>query len=113
VADGSGPLEILLTYRKLVSSFFLVAIVLAACAPEAVVTETPPPVFSAVPVAKGTQLPASQTPGLPPLPVATPSSTAGPLPIVTSRGDKLEASDPETVSLASGGPQLVEFFAFW
>jgi PBP1b-binding outer membrane lipoprotein LpoB len=26
---------------------------------------------------------------------------------------KLHATDPTTVKLASGGPQLVEFFAFW
>jgi hypothetical protein len=26
---------------------------------------------------------------------------------------ELEASDPATVTLASGKPQLVEFFAFW
>jgi hypothetical protein len=32
---------------------------------------------------------------------------------VTPRGDELEATDPETVALASGGLQLVEFFAFW
>jgi len=35
------------------------------------------------------------------------------LPIATSRGPKLEASDPSTVSMASGGLQLVEFFEFW
>jgi hypothetical protein len=26
---------------------------------------------------------------------------------------QMEATDPETVSLAAGQPQLVEFFAFW
>lgn len=33
-------------------------------------------------------------------------------PIATSRGDNLEATDPSTVSLASGQLQLVEFFRF-
>lgn len=33
-------------------------------------------------------------------------------PVVTPRGDALEATDPATVSLASGGLQLVEFFRF-
>jgi len=33
--------------------------------------------------------------------------------IATSRGPNLEATDPTTVSLASGGFQLVEFFEFW
>jgi hypothetical protein len=32
--------------------------------------------------------------------------------VVTPRGDALEATDPATVSLASGGLQLVEFFRF-
>lgn len=32
--------------------------------------------------------------------------------IATSRGDNLEATDPSTVSLASGQLQLVEFFRF-
>lgn len=34
------------------------------------------------------------------------------LPVATSRGSSLEATDPTTVSLASGGLQLVEFFRF-
>jgi len=33
-------------------------------------------------------------------------------PIATSRGPNLEATDPATVSLASGGIQFVEFFRF-
>jgi hypothetical protein len=32
--------------------------------------------------------------------------------VATSRGPNLEATDPNTVSLASGGLQLVEFFRF-
>ena len=32
--------------------------------------------------------------------------------VATSRGPKLEATDPATVSLASGQLQLVEFFRF-
>jgi hypothetical protein len=32
--------------------------------------------------------------------------------VATSRGPKLEATDPSTVSLASGQLQLVEFFRF-
>jgi hypothetical protein len=35
------------------------------------------------------------------------------LPVATSRGPNLEATDPTTVKLASGGLQLVEFFEFW
>ena len=50
---------------------------------------------------------------------ATPlvASTATPAPTVqmvaTSRGPNLEATDPKTVSMASGGLQFVEFFEFW
>ena len=33
-------------------------------------------------------------------------------PVATSRGPDLEATDPTTVRLASGGLQLVEFFRF-
>jgi len=42
---------------------------------------------------------------------ATPPSDA--FPVATSRGPDLEATDPTTVSMASGGLQLVEFFEFW
>jgi len=34
------------------------------------------------------------------------------LPVATSRGPNLEATDPTTVNLASGQLQLVEFFRF-
>lgn len=43
-------------------------------------------------------------------PPETGSSTA--LPVATSRGPDLEATDPLTVSLASGQLQFVEFFRF-
>jgi hypothetical protein len=54
----------------------------------------------------------------PPPPVPTGSVEPAFTPIVThlavatSRGPNLEATDPTTVSLASGGVQLVEFFRF-
>jgi hypothetical protein len=49
--------------------------------------------------------------------VAQPQATEPPAQVVvpaaaTSRGDQLEATDPATVSLASGGIQLVEIFRF-
>jgi hypothetical protein len=44
------------------------------------------------------------------LPTEVPASI--PVPIATSRGPDLHATDPVTVSLASGGLQLVEFFRF-
>lgn len=41
----------------------------------------------------------------------TPASTEAPAPKPVRT--ELEATDPTTVSLASGRPTLVEFFAFW
>jgi hypothetical protein len=40
------------------------------------------------------------------------ASEATTLPVATSRGPDLHATDPATVSLASGGLQFVEFFRF-
>lgn len=83
----------------------LVAVLLASCAPQA--TQFPAPLEANPPQA------ATQVPESTPQPQATqaPTQTA-PVVAVTSRGDKLEATDPTTVSLASGGVQLVEFFRF-
>jgi hypothetical protein len=36
-----------------------------------------------------------------------------PVAVATSRGNDLHATDPATVNIASGKPQLIEFFAFW
>jgi hypothetical protein len=43
---------------------------------------------------------------------ATPAPIATAQAVATSRGPNLEATDPTTVSLASGGVQFVEFFRF-
>jgi hypothetical protein len=43
---------------------------------------------------------------------SAPSQPAEVQPVPTSRGPNLEATDPSTVSLASGQLQLVEFFRF-
>lgn len=45
--------------------------------------------------------------------VITPAPAASePTAAVTPRGNALEATEPSTVNLASGRPQLVEFFRF-
>lgn len=44
--------------------------------------------------------------------VLTEAATQTPQAIATSRGPDLEATDPATVRLDSGGLQLVEFFRF-
>ncbi len=45
-------------------------------------------------------------------PAATEAASVNVQAVATSRGPNLEATDPSTVSLASGQLQLVEFFRF-
>jgi hypothetical protein len=87
----------------------LVAVNLAACAP-ATTTQptTAPPV---VELASATPA-VSVEGGVTQPPVAIDAPTQPVLPIATSRGPNLEATDPSTVSLASGQYQFVEFFRF-
>jgi ABC-type Fe3+-hydroxamate transport system substrate-binding protein len=92
----------------------LLAVILAACAPAGSQTQAPPT--------------ASSMPGLPaqtPTPPVDLTATRAYTDnlnsvtppavqlVVTSRGPNLEATDPKTVSMASGGLQFVEFFEFW
>ena len=76
----------------------LVAVLLASCAPQATQPSAPPQAI--------TQTPESVTP--PQVTKEAPIVIA----VATSRGPNLEATDPATVSLASGQLQLVEFFRF-
>ncbi len=71
-------------------SLILIAVLLAACASATSTTALPQATVS---------------------PAETLAPT--PFPAVTSRGPHLEATDPKTVSMASGGLQFVEFFEFW
>lgn len=93
----------------------LLLLFVASCAPPA--TQTQPPVES-TPLA-----PASEVVTQAPLPTVDLTATyqsellsATPLPdvqaVATSRGSDLHATDPTTVSLASGQYQFVEFFRF-
>jgi hypothetical protein len=87
----------------------LVVTVLIACAPEATTnlpaaaTELPTEALLTATLAAPTLEPATQV---------APSEEATALPAATSRGPDLHATDPTTVSLASGGLQFVEFFRF-
>ena len=101
---------------RFITSLVLLTVLLAACAP-GTSTEAP---------AQPVVIEASQTPGLDPVESTTggdPAVTSAPelhtatapveaQPAATSRGPDLHATDPTTVSLASGGLQLVEFFRF-
>jgi hypothetical protein len=80
--------------------------ILSACSSSA----TPSPAAAALPTNTATQVAAS-----PSAAEGLATSTVPPTPIqalATSRGPELEATDPTTVSLASGQLQLVEFFRF-
>ena len=82
----------------------LLAVLLAACSPVASsVAPTHP-----VDIELTLTLP-------PPQATSAPAETLAPtaLPIATSRGPHLEATDPTAVKMASGGLELVEFFEFW
>jgi hypothetical protein len=85
----------------------LIALFLAGCAPAAPLTE---------PAIQATQPPIAAQPTLAPptLEAATQPAPAEAtaVPVATSRGPDLHATDPTTVSLASGGLQFVEFFRF-
>ena len=92
--------------RALLRTYGLLAVLLAsACAPAAPGRVEPlagtPPNMPAATLAATAE---------PTIPENTPTPTLRP--IATSRGPHLEASDPTTVRLASGGLQLVEFFRF-
>ncbi|MBI5839436.1 MAG: hypothetical protein HZB19_04985 [Chloroflexi bacterium] len=88
----------------------LLAVLLAsACAPAVTPSNAPAEAFSPEPATPTATLP----PTLAPVEtIAAPTALAEVQPIATSRGPDLEATDPTTVSLASGGLQLVEFFRF-
>lgn len=81
--------------------FVLLVTLLAACAPAA--TEPPAVSLATATLGAATPSPATQI---------APSEEATALPLATSRGPELHATDPTSVSLAAGGLQFVEFFRF-
>jgi hypothetical protein len=92
----------------------LTAAVLGACAsPSATATPTGVRESAAPVLAPTTEAaPAGEATGAALAPAgetAAPTEPPAPKPVRT----ELEATDPTTVSLASGRPMLVEFFAFW
>ena len=94
------------------ASLILSVVVLAACAPGTPTAAPAQPAAiepSLAPVQEPVVVDPTATP-VPELPAATAPVEA--LPVATSRGPDLHATDPTTVSLASGGLQLVEFFRF-
>ena len=97
---------------KLILKLALLIVLLLACAPSA--TQSPIPVATTIVEpsvtpflpAVSTEARATQDTSL----ASTPTQES--LPVATSRGPDLHATDPTTVSLASGQYQFVEFFRF-
>lgn len=89
------------------TSFLVIALLIVSCSPASAtqtqetivlpptesVNESAPVAETTVPNVEATQVPVVES-------------------VATSRGDDLHATDPSTVSLASGQLQLVEFFRF-
>ena len=103
-----------LTSTKLSASLLpviLLALLLASCAPEAGI-EVPVQPTGAPAVVQPSATPQVDIPS--PTPEVAPTEALAPttVPVATSRGPNLEATDPSTVSLASGQLQFVEFFRF-
>jgi hypothetical protein len=96
--------------NRLFAVLSLLVILLAACAPEA--SATNPPAAVTEPPTVAVLTPTLAAPTLESATQVPPIEEATALPIATSRGPDLHATDPTTVSLASGGLQFVEFFRF-
>lgn len=89
-------------------SLFAVLLV-AACASETPVAPAQP---DAPVIVESSATPLVDVPSATVEAVPTESLAPTALPIATSRGPELHATDPTTVSLASGQLQFVEFFRF-
>lgn len=97
---------------RLLPSLGLLILLLAACAPAAATDSPVEPAAQPVVAAESSATPAPSTagPAVGSAPTEAPAPT--PFPVATSRGADLHATDPGTVSLATGGLHLVEFFRF-
>ena len=95
--------------KRLFLNLSLFSLLLASCAPTVVTTESPPQPAPAS-VIEPSATPAADVPDVES--ASTEINGPTPLPVATSRGPDLQATDPNTVNLASGRLQLVEFFRF-
>lgn len=95
---------------RLTTSLILIAVLLGACAPVSTATNPPAAATQVTTILEPST--ALATPTQEPTVGPTEAVAATPLPVATSRGPELEATDPTTVNLASGQVQFVEFFRF-
>ncbi len=93
------------------ATFSLLLLFVVSCAPQATQPVGAPPVIE-LPSATPFQPVESAGGEATQPPVATEPPTQAALAVATSRGPDLHATDPTTVSLASGQYQFVEFFRF-
>jgi hypothetical protein len=103
--------------RRFRTSLILAALLLASCAPAAPTApdagQQPSVQEPASPVTVEPSVTSVPDQAEPPSdPAGTETAAPAPLPVATSRGPDLHATDPGTVSLASGQLQFVEFFRF-
>ena len=85
----------------------MAAVILAACSPASRTASTSQAAIEPSPTASSVPNTSTAAPM-----ALTEAPSASPLPLATSRGPELHATDPATVNVASGGLQLVEFFRF-
>ena len=100
--------------RSIIAFSLLTVILLVGCAPTSVTVTNPPEIPvgnepTVAPLSTATMAQPEQASTDRP---ATSTSTEVPQVVATSRGPDLEATDPSTVSLKSGGLHFVEFFRF-
>lgn len=97
---------------RFILSLSLLAGLFAACAPSSAPTQTEATQAVIQPAPVEPTLAPTQPAAVEPTATQPPVTEAAPLPAATSRGPDLHATDPRTVSLASGGLHFVEFFRF-
>jgi len=97
---------------RILPSLSLLILLLAACAPAAAATEPSVQQPAAPVVIEPTATAFQPSDPADVITASTEAAPSAPLPLATSRGPNLEATDPRTANLASGGLQFVEFFRF-
>jgi hypothetical protein len=97
-----------MNHRFITRTLGLVAVILLTACARAATPAAPTVEPGSTAAATATQPPAATQAA------ASPTATSSEIPaaVATSRGPELEATDPTTVSLASGELQFVEFFRF-
>lgn len=103
-----------MTRKMLLTLGLLAVLLLSACTPT-VSAPTLAPDSGGVeePAPAQEEMPAVAAPASTEVPAETEVVVEEPQGMPTSRGAQLVATDPSTVNLTSGQPQLIEFFAFW